>query len=319
MNQEDKLSPVVAGIHHITAIAGDAQKNYSFYTQVLGLRLVKKTVNFDDPQTYHFYFGNEKGEPGTIITFFPWSEFAQRGRKGTGQVATIAYAISKDSVLYWTNRLTDSGISFTGPFNRFDEEVILLEDPDGIEIELAAGKNNLPPGWNNGNIPAEHSIRGFYGAAFSLNNTDGTAKVLTDLLGFKKVTEEGNRTRYSSTGSNIGSYIDILQLNGTLNGTMGAGAVHHIAFRAENEEAQLNLRTRLIKNNLAVTEVVDRSYFKSIYFREPGNILFEIATDAPGFLIDEAVTALGQELKLPPWLEPERSKIENSLPPLKQN
>jgi len=319
MSQEGRLSPVVAGIHHITAIAGDAQKNYDFYTQVLGLRLVKKTVNFDDPQTYHFYFGNEKGEPGTIITFFPWSKLAYKGRKGTGQVTTIAYSITKDSLSYWTERLTNPGIVSFGPFNRFDEEVILIEDPDGIEIELVAAKNELPKGWSNGSIPEEYSIRGFHSAAFSLNSIQRTADVLTNLLGFEMIKEEGNRTRYSSSGSKIGSYIDILQIDAALNGTIGAGSVHHIAFRAENEEAQLNLRTRLIKNKLAVTEVVDRSYFKSIYFREPGNILFEIATDAPGFLIDEEEAVLGQQLKLPQWLESERSKIENSLPPIKQN
>lgn len=317
MNYREDDSPVSAGIHHITAIAGDAQKNYNFYAKVLGIRLVKKTVNFDDPNTYHFYYGNESGQPGTILTFFPWSDFSPRARKGTGQVTTISYLIPGDSVPYWVERLSKLNITFSGPFKRFEEDVILLEDPDGIELELIAGSGKTLAGWPNGDIPAENAVIGFHSATFSLNNIKETEEVLVNTLGFTKVKEEDNRVRYSASGKGPGIYIDMLQLPGSMHGTMGVGAIHHIAFRTENEESQLNIRTKLIKSGLSVTQIVDRTYFKSIYFREPNNILFEVATDIPGFLIDEEITALGSELKLPPWLEKDRKSIESSLPLLK--
>jgi glyoxalase family protein len=317
MNNREHNSPVVAGIHHITAIAGDAQKNYDFYTKILGIRFVKKTINFDDPNTYHFYYGNESGQPGTILTFFPWSDLSPKARKGAGQVTTISFLIPGNSLSYWLDRLGKFNVPYSGPFKRFDDDVILFEDPDGIELELITGDGTSLPGWINGDVPEEHAIRGFHSATFSLNNTGATEEVLVDLLGYTKLKQEQNRTRYAAPETGAGMYIDMLQLPDSLYGTMGVGAIHHIAFRTENEESQLKIRSLLIKQGLAATPVVDRTYFKSIYFREPNNILFEVATDVPGFLIDEEISVLGKELRLPPWLEKDRKSIENSLPLLK--
>jgi glyoxalase family protein len=314
--QRDKDFPVVAGIHHVTAIAGDPQKNFDFYKKILGIRFVKKTVNFDDPNTYHFYFGNETGEPGTIITFFPWSELAYKGRKGAGQATTISFSIPADSMSYWFDRLSKFNIPCSGPFKRFDEDVVLLEDPDGIELELITGESKLPVGWTDGSIPIEHSIRGLHSVTLSLNNFKGTDEVLVNMLGFSKLKQEQNRTRYAA-GNGIGKYIDILHLTESMQGTMGVGIIHHIAFRTDNEESQLKIRTMLLKNKIKVTPVIDRTYFKSIYFHEPGNILFEVATDIPGFLIDENISTLGKELKLPPQYEKDRIYIERALPVLK--
>jgi glyoxalase family protein len=314
--QRDHDFPVVAGIHHVTAIAGDPQKNFDFYNKILGLRFVKKTVNFDDPNTYHFYFGNETGEPGTIITFFPWSDLAYKGRKGTGQITTISFSIPADSLSYWFDRLSKFNILCSGPFKKFDEDVVLLEDPDGIEIELIAGEGTHPKGWTDGSLPIEHSIRGLHSVTLSLNNFKETDEMLVNLLGFSKVKQEQNRTRYIA-GNGPGKFIDILHLTGSMPGTIGAGIIHHIAFRTNDEESQLEIHARLLKNKIKVTPVIDRSYFKSIYFHEPGNILFEVATDTPGFLIDENITSLGKELKLPPQYEKDRIFIERALPLLK--
>ncbi len=305
----------INGIHHITAIAGDPQRNYDFYCKQLGLRFIKKTVNFDDPYTYHLYYGNDKGSPGTILTFFPWLD-AAKGRKGAGQITSIAYSILPSSIDYWLNRLFSLGIHTSGPFKRFDESVILFTDPDDFEIELVASSKEKRDGWFNGDIPAEHSIRGFYTATASLNETSETEKLLIDVMGFKKVYEEKNRTRYESNSAGPGSYYDMLHLPDELTGRMGIGAVHHIAWRTANDTTQIEVRENLVSKQLHVTPVVDRNYFHSIYFREPGNVLFEVATDPPGFTVDESFEQLGKNLKLPAWYEKDRQLIEKSLPSL---
>jgi glyoxalase family protein len=312
MNEKNKIT----GIHHITAIAGNPQKNVDFYIDVLGLKLVKKTVNFDDPHTYHLYYGDATGNPGTILTFFPWNEEGFKGKRGTGQIAAISFSIPVSSLEFWKTRLTKKNISF-GLLSRFNEEVLILEDYDGFELEIVASEEETRPGWKPGNVPEEHSIRGFWGATIWHKYVEMTNSFITNLLEFKKLKETENRIRFTLDKGGPGTYMDILQLPDKVRGIMGVGAVHHIAFRTDNDETQLGLREKLISKNVQVTPIIDRNYFHSIYFREPGNVLFEIATDPPGFLIDEKLEALGTLLKLPKWFEPTRAEIEAKLPKIK--
>lgn len=304
----------VNGIHHVTAVAGSPQDNYDFYTKILGLRLVKKTVNFDDPHTYHLYFGDEVGSPGTIITFFPWGEQGLRGRRGNGQVTTISFSIKPDSISFWLERLKNLNIIFSDPYKRFNEEVILFEDPDGIELELVANEYEKREGWFNGKIPAEHSIRGFFGVTLSEENFQITQNLLFNPLNFEKAEEFENRIRYECGTGGPGTYVDILNLPNGLLGRVGVGAVHHVAWRVDDDERQLEMREKLIEAGAKVTPVINRNYFHSIYFKEPGNVLFEAATDPPGFLIDENKNQLGMDLKLPEWYEKIRGDIEAKLP-----
>jgi glyoxalase family protein len=306
----------VNGIHHVTAIAGDPQANLDFYTQILGLRFIKKTVNFDDPFTYHLYYGDETGNPGTILTFFPWSTRGFKGKKGAGQITTMSYSIPYTSIDFWIERLRNNNINFTGPFKRFEDDVLLLEDPDGFETEIIASKEEKRLPWQWGEIPSEHSIRGFHSITLSEKNHQDTGNFIVRLLGFQKFSEFENRIRYSSGSEGPGKYIDILSTPDLPVGRMGVGAVHHVAFRTENDRTQTQLREKLLDNDIDVTQVIDRNYFHSIYFNEPGNVLFEIATDPPGFLIDENKNELGQKLKLPIWYEPKREEIEKTLPKL---
>lgn len=307
----------IKGIHHITAIAGNPQKNVDYYTGILGLKFIKKTINFDDSHTYHLYYGNETGTPGTILTFFPWNETGFRGTRGTGQVGTISFSIPLSSLEFWIKRLTKHNIEFAGPIKRFEEEVLIFEDHDGFEIEIVANDEEKRPGYKILDIPQEHSIRGFWSASICHENTEPTEGLLTQLMEFKKYKETNNRTRLMSGEGGPGSYIDLVVLAGRNKGIMGVGAVHHIAFRTDDEPTQLEVRELLSKKNFNVTPVIDRKYFKSIYFREPGNVLFEIATNPPGFLIDEITGSLEPTLKLPDWLEPKRKEIEANLPSLK--
>ncbi len=308
---------IIRGIHHVTAIASDAQKNVDFYTTVLGLRLVKRTVNFDDPQTYHLYYGDESGSPGTILTFFPWSSFGHRGRRGTSQAAGFSFSIPAASLQYWQKRFTDLNITVVESFSRFGEEVLTVFDDDEFMIELIAGESDLPPGWDNGEIPREYAIRGFHGVTLSEKHLGPTAGFIQAALGFNKVAEEGNRHRYQVGDGGVGMFVDVLVQPEVERGTMGAGVIHHAAFRVGNEQEQIDLRDKLISAGHRVTDVADRQYFKSIYFREPGGFLFEVATDSPGFTIDEGPKELGSSLKLPPWLEKNRRAIEASLPPIR--
>lgn len=305
----------IQGIHHITAIASEPQRNLDFYTQVLGLRLVKQTVNFDDPGTYHFYFGNETGQPGTILTFFPWMDI-RRGKRGLGQVGIVGFVVPQGSLGYWQGRLKKLNLQPARPFPRFDEEVMTLLDPDGLPIELVARAGTTAPSTDNGPTPAEHAIRGFAAPTFILESLDGTADLLTNVFGLKQMEQAGPRFRFAA-GDGVGAQADIEVRPAEPPGRLGAGIVHHIAWRAPNDAAQLQWRETLVELGLDVTPVLDRQYFHSIYFREPGGILFEIATDPPGFAIDENPAELGSHLKLPHWLEPQRAEIEQALPPLK--
>jgi glyoxalase family protein len=310
------MAPETPGIHHVTAIAGDPQQNLEFYTQVLGLRFVKKTVNHDDTHTYHLYYGDDAGHPGTNITFFPWSN-ARRGQKGTGQAQTTAYLIPEDAVDYWTERFDEHEVEFDEPTTRFDETVIGFRDPDGLELELVAHPET-PEGspWDHKSIPTEYAIRGFHGVTLALEGYEHTATLLEEAMGLEFTRDEnGRRFRYQSDG-NLGFTVDVLCQPNRNRGRTGIGTVHHVAFRATSDEEQEAWRDALIERGLNVTPVIDREYFNSIYFREPGGVLFEIATEEPGFTVDEAYEELGTTLMLPPWLEDKREEIEVYLPEL---
>ena len=324
--QEEGTNKDLLGIHHVTAIASDPQQNINFYTQILGLRLVKLTVNFDDPTTYHLYYGDELGHPGTILTFFPWSS-APKGHRGTGQVIATSFLIPEKAIDFWINRLKHDGVGFIGPDKRFDneEQVITFYDPDGLELELVAHKSaedrkiNV---WKKGPISEEFAIRGFYSVTLSEEGYESTASILTNELGFCLTHEDGNRFRYqitrngdsSTAGANI---VDILCLPYTQRGFIGVGTVHHVAWRTSTDEQQKVLRKKIVNVGLNATPVIDRTYFHSVYFREPGGVLFEIATNPPGFTIDEKPEELGTKLQLPSWLEPDRKSLEKLLPQLR--
>jgi catechol 2,3-dioxygenase-like lactoylglutathione lyase family enzyme len=307
----------VLGIHHVTAITGDAQRNLDFYTGLLGLRLVKVTVNFDDPGSYHFYYGDGLGRPGTILTYFAWPG-APRGRQGTGQVASIALAIPQSSLGYWIERLVGRGIAHEGPVTRFNDKVLTLKDPDGLPLELVAASGADPrPSWDGGFVPLEHSIRGVHTVTAWEDGTNATVHLLSRPLGFRKVGQDGSTTRYALGAGESGALFDVRDAQGFWAGRVAAGTVHHVAWRTASDDEQLAWRKRLLEVGSVVTPVQDRQYFHSIYFREPGGVLFEIATDPPGFTADEPADRLGTTLKLPPWLEPQRAMIEHVRPPVR--
>lgn len=309
------MATLIKGIHHITAIAGNAQKNLDFYTGILGLRMVKKTINFDAPDVYHFYFGDELGAPGTVFTTFPF-DGARKGTKGTGELTYTAFSIPEDALEFWIDRLAKYSIPTSTVLTRFGEKLIRFEDHDGMGIELIANSSDSRKGWTYGHIPLEKSIRGFYGATLNLHSKDLTEKLLVELMDYRFIAEENGRYRYGTEGK-PGDIVDIVLDPNGRHGIQSAGTVHHIAFRTPNTATQLEIQDILMRHGLNVTEVRDRNYFKSIYFREPGGVLFEIATDEPGFAIDEDEAHLGEALKLPGWAEPQREGIEKRLPKVK--
>ncbi|AIY06863.1 dioxygenase [Planococcus sp. PAMC 21323] len=299
------------GIHHITAIVGHPQENVDFYAGVLGLRLVKKTVNFDDPGTYHLYFGNQGGEPGTIITFFPWAN-AFQGKIGAGQVGVISFVVPTGALSFWENRLGKLNINFAKE-QRFNETFITFEDPHGLQLELVerqAGKQN---DFAFGDVTPEVAIKGFAGATLLSARPEQTAKTLEEVMGLEKVGEEGDLIRFRSS-SEIGNIID-LKATPLGRGEMGVGTVHHIAWRANDDQDQVEWQEFVRNQGFGVTEVKDRNYFNAIYFREHGEILFEIATDPPGFAHDESLETMGDNLMLPPQYEQHREKVKESLIP----
>ncbi len=309
----------MSGVHHITAIAGDAARTLEFYTRVLGLRLVKKTVNYDDPGTYHLYFGDEVGTPGTILTFFPWAH-APRGRNGVGLAQQTMFRVPESAIGYWTHRFVEKGVAHDAIEKRFGQSVLSFTDPDGMSLALVgvAGAE-AEAAWQGGDIPAEDAIRGFYGIRLLLEDVKRTGAILTDVLGFTEADSEGPVTRFVANGTAAGSVVEIREAKGFLAGRMGRGSVHHVAFRAATDEEQAEMRKKLVENHrIQATEQMDRNYFRSIYFREPGGVIFEIATDAPGFAVDEPVASLGQALKLPEFLEGQRTEIEAILQPLEK-
>lgn len=309
-----KMPDGVLGIHHVTAISSDPQKTVDFYTQVLGLRLVKLTVNYDDPGTYHLYFGNEIGHPGTILTFFPWPR-QPYGCKGTGQLISTSFSIPPNAIHYWNDRLTSHGIAAKESPKRFGDSVLSFADPDGQGLELIASvKSDMRTGWRKGPVPFEYAIRGFHSVTLSEQVLERTESVLVDTLNFRQVGEEENRLRYKSGKGGAGTIVDVLSQPNLPRGFVSVGTVHHVAFRAATDDDQNSLRQEILKADLNVTEVINRFYFHSIYFREPAGVLFEVATDPPGFTVDEPVEKLGTALMLPPWLKSSRAEIEKNLP-----
>ena len=298
------------GIHHVTAVSGKPQETVDFYTGVLGLRLVKKTVNFDDPSTYHLYFGDEAGTPGTILTFFPFGG-GRKGRVGKGQATATSFVIPDGAVDYWVDRLDELGVDHDEPVERFGETVLALEDGDGQPLELVTAETSVEP-WPDGPVPAEHAVRGFHGVTLTSANPDATGRVL-EHLGYERTGDDGDHTRYSAAGDRA-AVVDVRDPGDAISGRGGAGTVHHVAFRAPDDDEQFAWRDHLVDAGLHVTGQKDRQYFRSIYFREPGGVLFEVATDGPGFAIDEDVEALGTDLKLPPWLEEDREFLAERLP-----
>ncbi|TDL75901.1 ring-cleaving dioxygenase [Peribacillus frigoritolerans] len=303
------MTKKTAGIHHITAIVGHPQENADFYAGILGLRLVKQTINFDDPGTYHLYFGDEAGKPGTIITFFPWHD-AYQGKTGDGQVGVTSYVVPKGALSFWKARLEKMNVSFS-KMERFGEQYLLFDDPHGLHLEIVERENGEPNTWEFGGVTSDVAIKGFGGATLLSAQPEKTAELLETIMGFEKIGQEGDFTRFRSTGE-IGNVID-LKMSPIGRGKMGVGTVHHIAFRAKNDEDQLQWQKHVANGGYQVTPVQDRQYFNAIYFREHGEILFEIATDPPGFAHDEE--KLGEKLMLPEWYEAQREKIKKVLAP----
>jgi glyoxalase family protein len=312
---------LIRGLHHITAIASSAKRNYDFYTTTLGLRFVKKTVNFDDPTTYHLYYGNQNAEPGSILTFFPW-EGIQRGRAGAGQATEVMFAVPPDSLGFWMERLKAHNVSHGAPVQRFDEESLTVLDPDGMRLQLVSTANSasterdVRQAATHDEIPESRAIQGFYGVALTLANPAPTAQLLTETLGYVGVASAGSVQRFVATDSPTAAVLDIVSAADAKHGLNGAGTIHHVAFRASNDADEMALRERLVALGYNVTPQIDRQYFHSLYFREPGGVLFEIATDNPGFTVDEPLASLGTALKLPPRYEANRAEIEARLTPL---
>ncbi|WP_411738405.1 ring-cleaving dioxygenase [Peribacillus sp. S4] len=305
------MSKKTMGIHHITAIVGHPQENVDFYAGVLGLRLVKKTVNFDDPGTYHLYFGNEGGKPGTIMTFFPWAG-ASQGKIGDGQVGVTSYVVPKGAMKFWKKRLESFNIPFTVR-ERFSEEYLEFDDPHGLHLEIVEREEGEVNAWTFGGVTPEVAIKGFGGATLLSTHPDKTALLLENILGLELIGKDGDFARYRSSAE-IGNVID-LKLTTIGRGTMGAGTVHHIAWRAKDDQDQLEWQKYVEENGYGVTPVRDRNYFNAIYFKEHGEILFEIATDPPGFAHDEPEATMGEKLMLPEQYEQSRGKIKQSLLP----
>lgn len=304
----------IQGLHHITAVAKDPQINVDFYRQVLGQRLVKTTVNFDDPGTYHFYYGDEVGTPGTIMTFFPWRHVG-KGRVGNGETAAVAYGVRPEAIGFWRDYLARQGVTAVLTTTRFGADVLTFTDPDGMQLELVA--STAPAAfrfWEQGPIPESHTLLGFHGVTLWLDEVEATAQLLTAQLGYQFVGQENGRYRYQAADDSMGVYVDILQRPGGEDGRFGAGSIHHIAFRTVDDSEQLDYLRHLQQAGYRVTPVQDRQYFHSIYFRSPGGVLFEIATDAPGFAIDELIAELGDRLQLPAWFAAQRQQIEAALP-----
>jgi glyoxalase family protein len=306
----------ILGLHHITAIAANAKQNLDFYTKVLGQRLVKKTVNFDDPGTYHFYFGDEIGTPGSILTFFPW-EGVRKGHNGTGMATGIGYSVPKDSLDFWVNRFKKFNVKHDEIAERFGEKYLHFEDPDGLKIDFIIPENeDKRKQWETNEITKAAATKGFHSVTLTLKNLTPTAKILTDIFGYKLLKQEDNRYRFITDAIESASIVDVIEAPNFAPGVNSAGTNHHVAFRVKNEDIQMEFREKILSKGLNITTKIDRDYFFSLYFREPGGVLFELATENPGFDKDEPVSELGTHLKLPKQYESARAEIEKVLPEL---
>jgi len=307
----------ILGLHHITAIAGEAQRNFDFYTKILGLRLVKKTVNFDDPGTYHFYYGDEVGTPGSILTFFPW-EGIQKGRTGTGMATGIGYSVPKASLEFWDHRFDEWKVKHGAINERFGEQYLPFEDPDGLLLNLIIpSTEDKRKQWTTNEVREDAAIKGFHSVVLTVRKLEPTAKVLTDIFGYRLLTQEGNHYRFVTDASPTAHIVDIVEEPNGNRGYNAGGTNHHVAFRAKDDNIMMEFREKVQSAGLNITEKIDRNYFYSLYFREPNGVLFEIASDNPGFATDETVNELGTHLMLPPQYEGYRKKIEGVLPVLR--
>jgi glyoxalase family protein len=308
------MENTILGIHHITAIAGDANRNFNFYSKILGLRFIKKTVNFDDPGTYHFYFGDEVGSAGTILTFFPWGDGIQQGRKGSGMATEIGYSVPKGSLDFWVNRLDEHNVIYNKPSEKFGERYVSFLDPDGLKLELIESKTaDNRKAWETDEIKAEHALKGFHNITLTLTDIKATVAILTDIFGYELIDKDVNRYRYATKAVENASIVDLVELPDEKRGHVANGSVHHVAFRVKNDEILMHFREKIEALGLGITQQIDRQYFHSLYFREPGGVLFELATDNPGFTVDETLDSLGKGLKLPPQYESRRTEIEKHL------
>ncbi|CAD0006689.1 ring-cleaving dioxygenase [Flavobacterium salmonis] len=304
----------ILGLHHITAIAGDAKRNFDFYSKILGLRFIKKTVNFDDPGTYHFYFGDEVGSAGTILTFFPWGEGIQQGRKGSGMATEIGYSVPKGSLDFWQKRFEQYNVIYNKPSEKFGEKYLTFLDSDGLKLELIESKtDDNRKTWETDEVKADVATRGFHNITLTLNNIKPTAAILTEIFGYKLIDQDVNRFRYATAAVENAAIVDLVELEEEKRGHVANGSVHHVAFRVQNDEILMYFREKIEAYGLSITPQIDRNYFHSLYFREPGGVLFEIATDNPGFMVDESLEELGQNLKLPAQYESDRASIEAHL------
>jgi glyoxalase family protein len=301
------------GIHHVTAIASDVQRNVDFYAGILGLRLVKKTVNFDDPSAYHLYYGDEAGTPGSIVTFFYWPGRAARGRIGVGQMTAITFSTAGSSLDFWRDRLGQNSVAVERR-TRFGEEVLAFADPDGIPIEIVAVEHDDRSGWKSTDIPAAHALRGLLTAQLTVRNPQLTVDLLTSVMDYRVSRQDGSRVRLEVGVGGAGRYVDVIGDPNGAAGAGGSGTIHHVAWRVADDAAQTLMQERLRRAGFSVSPQRDRNYFRSIYYREHGGILFEIATDVPGFAVDEPPASLGTALKLPAQFEPHRAEIEAVLP-----
>ncbi len=304
----------ILGLHHITAIAGDAKRNFNFYSNILGLRFIKKTVNFDDPGTYHFYFGDEVGSAGTILTFFPWGEGIQQGRKGSGMATEIGYSVPKGSLDFWQKRFEQYNVIYNKPAEKFGEKYLTFLDPDGLKLELIESKtDDNRKAWETDEVKADVATKGFHNITLTLNSIKATAAILTDIFGYKLIDQDVNRYRYATDAVENAAIVDLVELAEEKRGHVANGSVHHVAFRVQNDEVLMKFREKIEEYGLSITPQIDRQYFHSLYFREPGGVLFEIATDNPGFTVDESLEELGKNLKLPAQYEADRARIEDHL------
>jgi glyoxalase family protein len=309
------MNASLPGIHHVTAVTADAQKNIDFYCGLLGLRLVKLTVNFDDPQSYHLYYGDERGSPGTIMTFFAWPG-APRGRIGPPQVTVTSFATHAGALAFWSERLREHQVAIDCESNHFGEPVLSFTDPDGMKLAIV-GVSKIGGQTATGDLPRERALHGFHSVTICEEGYEKTARLLTDVMSFRLESSEGNRFRYRSSVGTLASVVDLVCSPDARHGALGAGIVHHVAFRTPDDANQQSWRHELVRLGYNVSPVMDRTYFHSIYFREPGGVLFEIATDKPGFAVDEPADALGTSLKLPVQYEPYRSQLDKLLPKLR--
>jgi len=313
------MAIALGGLHHVTAICGDPQENADFYVGVLGMRLVKRSVNQDDPGTYHLFYADALGSPGTDLTFFAWPG-AQHGRVGAGQAASVALAVPEGALPFWMARLKERGIVFEGPTRRFDEEVVTLSDYHGQALELVAAPDVAPRPWHpwtDGPVPVDRAIRGLHSVTLLEAGPQPTARFITEQLGFSAAASEDHRTRFAVGPGGSGAWLDVVIEPGAGRGRVAVGTIHHVAWRTPDGEQQRQWWERITAAGTPISEIIDRFWFHSIYFREPGGVLFEIATDGPGFTVDEAAAELGTTLVLPPWLESSRAGIARALPPLK--